>query len=60
MTSNITAAAAGLAGTYIFFWALLRLTQDAREPPTVEDWVPFLSPIFSMITQGSRFHNFIR
>lgn len=60
MFSSVTATVAGLATTYAFFWALLRWTQDASEPPTVENLIPFLSPIIGMIRKGSAFHNHLR
>lgn len=58
--SSLTTAAAGLAGAYLFLCALLRFTQDAREPPTVENLIPFLSPILGMISKGSNYHNYLR
>lgn len=60
MVSNLTAAAAGLTGIYIFLWALLRFTQDVREPPSVEDAFPFLTPIAGMARNGSSFHSRLR
>ncbi|GAP82419.1 putative cytochrome P450 oxidoreductase [Rosellinia necatrix] len=60
MISSVTAAVAGLASSYVFIWALLRLTQDSREPPTLEHDIPFLSPIVSMASKGSRFHSYLR
>lgn len=60
MLSNITATVAGLVGTYVLFWALLHITQDAREPPTVEDSIPFIGPIIGMMRRGSGFHNYVR
>lgn len=60
MISNTTAAVAGLAGTYVFLWVLLRFTQDVKEPPSVEDAFPFLTPIFGMMRAGSSFHSRVR
>lgn len=60
MISNLAAAVAGLTGTYIFLCALLRFTQNVREPPSVEGAFPFLSPIAGMIRKGSSFHNNLR
>lgn len=60
MISNITAAVAGLIGTYVFLRALLRFTQDVKEPPSVEDAFPFLTPIAGMIRAGSSFHSLLR
>ncbi|XXH01839.1 hypothetical protein Hte_008201 [Hypoxylon texense] len=60
MISNITAVVASLAGFYVFLWALLRFTQDAREPPTLENAIPFLSPVISMVMRGSKFYSYLR
>ena len=60
MISNLTTAISSLAGFYVFFWALLKLTQDANEPPVVENTIPFLSSIISMVSKGSEFHNYLR
>ncbi|KAI0014895.1 hypothetical protein F4780DRAFT_150718 [Xylariomycetidae sp. FL0641] len=48
------------ASFYVFIWALLRFTRDAREPPTVQNAIPFLSPVISMGTKGSAFHRHLR
>ncbi|KAI1408107.1 cytochrome P450 [Hypoxylon sp. FL1857] len=60
MISNFTAAIASLTGSYAFIWALLRFTQDSREPPILENAIPFLSPIVSMAKRGSKFHSYLR
>lgn len=60
MVSNLAAAAAGLTGIYIFLWALLRFTEEVREPPSVEDAFPFLTAIASMVRNGSGFHSRLR
>jgi hypothetical protein len=38
-----------LAATYVFFSFLLRLTQDAKEPPALGTSIPFVSPILGMV-----------
>ncbi|ETS86313.1 hypothetical protein PFICI_00141 [Pestalotiopsis fici W106-1] len=60
MISDITAAVVGFAGFYIFLWALLWLTQDAREPPMVETAIPFLSPIIVMLMKWTTVHEYLR
>ncbi|KAI1170183.1 cytochrome P450 oxidoreductase [Nemania sp. FL0916] len=55
-STNTTIVAVGATGFYILIWALLRLTQDAREPPAVENAVPFLSPIVGMQKKGADYH----
>lgn len=47
-------------GTFVFLWALLHLTQDAREPQTIENAIPFLSPIIGMASKGSHYHTYLR
>ncbi|KAI1760118.1 cytochrome P450 oxidoreductase [Hypoxylon sp. FL1150] len=54
------AAVASLASSYVFIWTLLRFTQDSREPPTLENAIPFLSPVIGMVTRGSKFHSYLR
>lgn len=46
----------GLLGVYIFLSALLRLTQDAREPPAIEAGLPFLAPLLGIMREKSRYH----
>ncbi|KAI1413780.1 cytochrome P450 [Hypoxylon sp. FL1857] len=50
----------GIIATYIFFWALLRLTQDVKEPTLVSTSIPFLSPIFGMARWNMGFYNYMR
>ncbi|KAI1121346.1 cytochrome P450 oxidoreductase [Nemania abortiva] len=57
---NFTAAVASFAGFYLFLWAMQYVTQDAREPHTVEDTLPFLSPVIGMMVRGSNFHRYVR
>ncbi|KAI4598665.1 hypothetical protein KJ359_002556 [Pestalotiopsis sp. 9143b] len=58
--SYLTVVAAGLAATYVFFWALLHSTQDAKEPPSIEGWIPFLSPVLQMTRQRSNIYRYLR
>jgi len=60
MIPNFIAAVAGLAASYVFVWALLWFTQDAREPPIVENAVPFLSPIITMVRKWTDVHEYLR
>ncbi|KAI0521605.1 cytochrome P450 oxidoreductase [Xylaria bambusicola] len=57
---NLTTLVASAAGFYLFLWALQHVTQDAREPRTVEDALPFISPVIGMMTRGSNFHRHLR
>lgn len=43
MISYITTFLAGITALVLLLHMLLRLTQDAREPPPVDTEVPFLS-----------------
>ncbi|KAI1849101.1 hypothetical protein JX266_005062 [Neoarthrinium moseri] len=56
MLPTVTLAVGVIATTYMFLRLLLRLTQDAREPPAIVTGLPFLSPIIGMIREKSRFH----
>ncbi|KAI1742991.1 cytochrome P450 [Xylaria scruposa] len=44
-----------LAGIYGFLWALLQLTQDAREPPSIDSTIPFIEPLVKMGFRGFRY-----
>ncbi|XXH00830.1 hypothetical protein Hte_007181 [Hypoxylon texense] len=53
--------AVGIAGaTYVFLLSLLRLTQDAREPPSIANDIPFVTPILTMVSKGVHFHRLMR
>lgn len=58
--SYLGVVAACLAGIYAFFWALLHLTQDAKEPPSIEGWIPFLSPVLQMTRQRNNIYRHLR
>jgi hypothetical protein len=45
----------GVLGTYVVLWAVLRLTQDAKEPRAIDTLVPFISPGINMIMKGSTY-----
>lgn len=60
MISPITAVVAGVTGIYVLLWVILHFTQDKREPESVDDAVPFLSPIVGMALKGSRYHTDLR
>ncbi|KAK9415843.1 putative Cytochrome P450 [Seiridium unicorne] len=48
------------AAIYAFLFALLRLTQDAKEPVSIGEGIPFVSPLLNMATKGVGFHRFMR
>ncbi|KAM7218873.1 Cytochrome P450 [Rhypophila decipiens] len=52
----ITAIAVVFAAAWLFLHALLRVTQDPREPPALSTTIPFLGPVIGMIREGPRFH----
>ncbi|KAI0202880.1 cytochrome P450 [Astrocystis sublimbata] len=56
MASAIVIAFAGLVVTYLFLRFLLTFTQDAREPPSIANDVPFMSPLIGMIREKSQFY----
>ncbi|KUJ11089.1 cytochrome P450 [Mollisia scopiformis] len=56
----IVTALGGIGATYIFFWALLYLTQDSKEPPIVSSSIPFISPILGMIRWSMDFYPHMR
>ncbi|KAI1130606.1 cytochrome P450 [Nemania abortiva] len=56
MASAATMVFGGLAATYIFFRFLLYLTQDVREPASIANGIPFVSPLIGMITEKSKFY----
>ncbi|OTB18120.1 hypothetical protein K445DRAFT_314939 [Daldinia sp. EC12] len=56
MLPVLTIALSGVVATYFFLLFLLHLTQDAKEPPAIETGIPFLSPLFGMFREKSRFY----
>ncbi|KAI0972458.1 cytochrome P450 [Xylaria arbuscula] len=60
MLSFLQIAAGGFAATYIFLLAALRLSQDAEEPPSICDTIPFITPVIDMVSKGVSFHRLMR
>ncbi|KAK7959361.1 cytochrome P450 [Apiospora aurea] len=60
MHIDLAVIAVGLAAAYTLLRALLHFTQDTREPLSVENWIPFLSPMIAMGSKGSKFHKHMR
>ncbi|KAJ8070583.1 hypothetical protein OCU04_000956 [Sclerotinia nivalis] len=50
MTSMFALVLGSLAASYVFLLALLRLTQDSKEPPAIENSIPFLTPLLGSIS----------
>ncbi|KAK3329237.1 cytochrome P450 [Apodospora peruviana] len=57
---TLVAAVGTIVATYAFLWTLLRLTQDAKEPPLVLTTIPFLSPIMGMVKWSMDFYVHMR
>lgn len=49
MTSPLVLAFGFVTAAYAFLAALLRFTQDSKEPPVLADSIPFLSPLLGLI-----------
>ncbi|KAI1870665.1 uncharacterized protein JN550_005208 [Neoarthrinium moseri] len=60
MSSVLPIVAGTVAATYIILLLLLRLTQDVTEPPSVNDAIPFITPVFSMLSKGTGLHRVLR
>lgn len=60
MPSVLPVAVGVVAATYILLFALLRLTQDAKEPASISDTIPFVTPIINMVSKGGAFHRLMR
>lgn len=59
--SSVFHIAAGIAAaTYVLLIALLRFTQDAKEPTSISDSIPFITPIINMALKGGDFHRQMR
>ncbi|OTB09632.1 hypothetical protein M426DRAFT_18266 [Hypoxylon sp. CI-4A] len=54
MSSIFVLAVGVVVATYVFLLALLHLTQDAREPPSICNAIPFVTPIVVMIRITAR------
>lgn len=59
-SSAAVTALGGIAATYIFLLALLRFTQDSKEPQAVLTTVPFVSPILGMVRWSKDFYSHMR
>ncbi|OJD13380.1 hypothetical protein ACJ73_09208 [Blastomyces percursus] len=55
MASPLVLALGIVLGAYVFLSALLHLTQDAKEPPMIETSIPFVSPLFGLISGMQKF-----
>lgn len=60
MSSVLPVAVGIAAATYVLLVALLRFTQDAKEPASICDTIPFVTPIINMVCKGGDFHRLIR
>jgi len=60
MSFSLSVVAAVLVGTYVFLRALLHLTQDPREPPSIANGIPFISPILGMTSRKAKFYTEMR
>lgn len=60
MAPTLALALVGVFAVYFFLRALLRPTQDDKEPPAVETTIPFLGHILGMLTHQSNFHTHMR
>lgn len=55
MPSTLIVILGSVAATYVFFAALLHLTQDSKEPPAIETSIPFLGPLYGFILGMQKF-----
>lgn len=60
MPSILPVAVGVAAATYVLLVALLRFTQDAKEPTSISDTIPFVTPIINMASKGGAFHRLMR
>ncbi|KAM0809414.1 putative Cytochrome P450 [Seiridium cardinale] len=61
MSSTVfTIAFGGVVATFVFFWALLHMTQDKSEPPVVSTSIPFVSPLLGMVRWSMDFYSLMR
>ncbi|KAG8165573.1 hypothetical protein KVR01_004125 [Diaporthe batatas] len=60
MSSLIQVVAGIAAATYVLLVALLRFTQDGKEPTSISDTIPFITPIINMTLKGGEFHRQMR
>lgn len=60
MPSGLVVALAGAVTVYLLLRALVRLTQDSREPPMVETTIPFITPILGMGSKKADYYIYLR
>ncbi|ETS75310.1 hypothetical protein PFICI_12254 [Pestalotiopsis fici W106-1] len=60
MAISLTVAIGAIAATYVFLVTLLRLTQGPKEPPSISDAIPFVTPMINMGSKGVNFHRLMR
>lgn len=60
MSSFLPIALGIAATTYVLLVALLRFTQDVKEPTSISDGISFVTPIINMATKGGAFHRLMR
>jgi hypothetical protein len=60
MAYNIPTIFVALAIGYTFLAAVHRITQDTKEPPSIHDGVPFISPLLAMFSKGGKFYRRLR
>ncbi|KAI1459617.1 cytochrome P450 [Annulohypoxylon moriforme] len=60
MISNVAIFATFIAGVYSFLHLLLHLTQNSKEPPTVGNAIPFITPMVRMKTLKSKFYTVMK
>ncbi|OTA90007.1 hypothetical protein M434DRAFT_78621 [Hypoxylon sp. CO27-5] len=53
MPSTFVLIVGVVAATYIFLLSLLHLTHDTKEPPSICNTIPFLTPIWNMTSKGN-------
>jgi hypothetical protein len=55
MASTLALVLGFVAAAYVFLSALLRFTQDSKEPPAIETSIPFISPLLGLISGMQKF-----
>ncbi|KAI0191895.1 hypothetical protein F4808DRAFT_465278 [Astrocystis sublimbata] len=60
MAPNISVAVGVLGIIYLLLLAFHRFTQSAKEPQSICNGVPFITPLLSMVALGSSFHRLMR
>lgn len=56
MPSVVAAVAIGAITIYGFLYSILFSTQDAREPPLVTTFFPFIGPMISLGRKKTRYY----